>query len=223
MTRDQAIAIILARCGKRQNDTFLQAQCVLEMTLKQETTLEGADFKPWFLLSEYMHALTGENEPRVPLPTNFLEELEEGILWVQAPGATAYTRLIRDDLDILEERYLDCDPGVPQAYALAGKDAVLFPTPADAYPLKMRCYLREPKLEYAYGAAAASDDTTNEWLTQAPDWLIGEVGAVIAGQYIKDAPTAEQFAMEAAKGRARLYVAHVAREEMNRQRSMGDD
>lgn len=223
MTRDQAIAIILARCGRRQNDTFLQTQAVLEMALKQETTLEGADFKPWFLLSEYMHALTGANEPRIPLPANFLEELEEGILWVQAPGATTYTKLVRDDLDILEERYIDSEPGVPEAYAIAGKDAVLFPTPADAYPMKMRCYLREPTLDYAYGEATNADPTTNEWLTHAADWLIGEVGAVIAGQYIKDEPTAAKFAEEAMKGRARLYVAHVAREEANRQRSMGDD
>lgn len=223
MTRDEAIKIVLSRCGNRVKDTYLQQQCVQELALIQQTKLEGADFKPWFLLSEYMHAVCGRLEARMPLPENFLEELEEGILWVRAPGQPKFEPLRRDDLDILEERFLDHEPSIPEQYAIVRNYAVLFPTPSQAYPMKVRCYLREPLLTYAYGDEANQTRKTNLWLSEAPDWVIGELGKVIAGQYLKDEATAAKFAEDAATARARLYVNCVAREEMNRQRDMGDD
>jgi len=223
MTRDEVIKLVLSRCGNRTKDTYLAGQCVQELALIQQTTLEGADFKPWFLLSEYMHATTGALESRMPLPTNFLEELEEGILWVRPPGQVKYQPLRRDDLDVLEERYLDNEPAMPTNYAIVRQYAVLFPKPDTAYPLKVRCYLREPTLMYEYGQEASQTVKTNQWLTECPDWVVGELGAKIAGSYIKDEATAAKFKEEAMAARTRLYVSTVAREEMNRQRSAGDD
>lgn len=223
MTRDEAIRIILGRCGNRIKDTYLQEQAVLEMALKQQTVLEQADFKPWFLLSEYMHAECGMNEARMPLPPAFLEEHEEGLLWIQAPGSTKYQRLLHDDPDVLEEKFLDAEPGIPQAYAVVKNYMVLYPVPKAVYPMKMRCFLKEPVLTHAYGTVPTDNIQTNAWLEYAADWIIGETGKIIAGQYLKDEPTAAKFAEEAMAARTRLYVAHVAREEMNRTRSQGDD
>lgn len=219
MTRDEAIKLILQRCGRREDDKFLQEACVLEMKLAQEMELEQADFKPWFLLSEFMHAKTGNGEARMPLPANFLEEHEEGLLWLRPIGGTRYEPLNGDDVDTLEEYYLDYAPGQPAQYGLAKNYFILFPTPNAEYPLKMRCYLKEPTFTAAYGEGAV----TNAWLTHAADWLIGVTGDKIASLYLKDAQTAQKFAEEGQKAKQRLYVQHVAREEMNRKRSSGDD
>lgn len=223
MTRDEAVDIILARCGNKGSNVFLRAQTIKEMAVKQETVLERADFRPWFLLSEYLHANTGVLEPRMPLPPLFLEEYEEGLLWIKPIGATKYDKMSHDDLDTLEEYYVDYVAGQPKQYAIVRQYAVLFPTPNAAYPLKMRCYLKEPTLTYPYATPGPTDPITNQWLTNAADWLIGETGQIIAGQYLRDPERAAMFEKEAIKARASLYVAHVAREEMNRTRSQGDE
>ena len=219
MTRDEAIKLILKRCGDRENDAFLQETAVLELKLAQEMELEQADFKPWFLLSEFMHAQTGANEARMPLPLTFLEEHEEGLLWVRPSGASRYEPLHGDTLDRLEEYYLTHLPAQPKAYAVAKNYFILFPTPDKQYPLKMRCFLKEPTFTEPYGQGTG----TNAWLTHAADWLIGVTGAKIAGFYLKDEATAQKFSAEGQAAKQRLYVQHTAREEMNRERSAGDD
>ena len=227
MTRDEAIKLILQRCGNRADDTVLQAAAVLEMALAQETVLEQADFKPWFLLSEVMRASTGAAEQRMPLPDRFLEEHEEGLLWIKNPSSGKYEPLTRDDADKLEDYYGETQSRKPEKYAIVRNYIVLFPVPDLAYPLKMRCYQREVTLTYAFGSEAgqvmAGSPVTNAWLTNAADWIIGETGAQIAGQYLKDRETAARFQEDANKAKQRLYVQHIAREEANRDRSAGDD
>lgn len=223
MTRDECIAIILDRCGKRGNDQFLQKAAVREMKLVQETVLEMADFRPWFLLSEFLHANCGKEEPRMPLPERFLEEHEEGLVWVRRPGETRYIPLRRDDIDTLEERYLDSQPNIPEMYGVVKQYIFLFPTPNITYPMKMRCYRREPALTYDYGTESAQAVKTNAWLTEAPDWILNETGVVIAGNYLKDDAQMAKFKADAMAAKQRLYVNHVAREEANRTRSQGDD
>lgn len=221
MTRDEAIKIILQRLGNRVNDTYLQQVAVSEMQLAQEMALEGADFKPWFLLSENMFANTGVLEPRIPVPPGFLEEHEDGTLWVQQIGTTKWLPLAHGDADVLEERYEGLI-GIPQEYAVVRHYFVLFPKPDVAYPLKMRCFLREPALVYPYGEENLQSTRTNNWLMEAADWLIGETGRAMAAS-IRDQEALLGFEKTAAEGRTRLYVRHVAREEMNRTRSQGDD
>lgn len=223
MNRDEAIKLILQRCGNRTDDTYLQQACVSEMALIQETTLEQADFKPWFLLSEFMRASTGVGEPRMPLPDNFLEEHDEGLFWVAPAAGEQYRRLNQDDVDSLEERFLDHSPQIPTHYGTVKNYAVLFPTPDKAYPLKLRCYQKEPLLTYAYGSESNQPVKTNAWLTHAADWVIGETGFVIASQYLKDRETAAEFQQQASRAKTRLYVQHVARAEANRDRHAGEE
>jgi hypothetical protein len=219
VTRDDAIKLILRRCGDREDDTFLQQACVAEMQLAQEMVLEQADFKPWFLLSDFMRANTGALENRIPLPERFLEEHDEGLLWVREPSSGKYNPMARDDVDTLEEYYSETAPRLPERYGVAKNYIILFPTPDLAYPLKMRCYLKEVTLTYDYGAEADQAVKTNAWLTHAADWLIGETGRKIALLYLKDEVRANEFMAQA----RRLYVQHVAREEANRDRTAGDD
>lgn len=237
MTRDEAIKIILRRCGMRQNDKLLQEACVEEMALAQTTRLERSAFKPWFLLSETESTVTFPTEERIPLPRNFLQEYEEGSLWMRVyeddredlPGYVppAYSHIVKDDYDHLVAKY----PAAidrwgrdyyPKGYAIVGNYITLHPVPMGTYMLKMKYYKRAATLLLPYGDPAAAE-WTNEWLTVCPDWVIGEVGAVIAGSYIKDDTTAAKFNDQAAGARQAIYTEHVARDEANRSRSMGDD
>jgi hypothetical protein len=230
MTRDQAIKLILMRCGMRQNDKALQEACVVEMQLAQQTKCERAGFKPWFLLSENSTTITMPGENRVPVPKDFLQEYEEGALRIRAwdedreeePGYTVppWQPLRKFDEDDSEDVY-GTVANRPLRYSIVNGYFVITPAPDYTYMLRMRYYKAAPLITEPYGEEGSV--TSNVWLQQAPDWLIGETGLVIAGSYIKDDATAAKFADQAKTARDAIYVEHCAREEANRTRSMGDD
>lgn len=229
MTRDDAIKLILMRCGMRQNDKTLQDACVVEMQLAQQTKLERAAFKPWFLLSENETTVTESFEERIPLPRGFLQEYEEGSLWIRdydddrdgLPGYTPppYNEVKKVDYEQEGERFQF--DGRPRVYSIVHDYFTLSPRPNGNYQLKMRYYKAAPLIADAFSSAAGA--SSNVWLDLAPDWLIGETGAIIAGSYIKDAATAAEFKAQAENARAAIMVEHVARDEANRSRQMGDD
>lgn len=229
MTRDQAIKLILMRCGMRQNDKLLQAACVEEMQLAQQTKLERAGFKPWFLISETESTITMPFEERIPLPKGFLQEYEEDCLWIRPFDETTedvegavlppWGLVNKDDYDTnMVRRY---GTNAPHAYAIVNNYIILTPTPQGTFSLKMKYYKAGALITADYGATEGA--TSNVWLDNAPDWLIGETGAVIAGQYIKDEATAAQFRQQAADARSAVMIEHTARDEANRMRNMGDD
>lgn len=235
MTRDQAIKLVLMRCGMRQNDKTLQEAAVEELAMVQQTRLERSAFKPWFILSETESTVTFPMEERIPLPRNFLQEYEEGALYMRhydddredLPGYVPpeYIPIVKDDYDHLVAKY---PQGIdrwgrdnsPKGYAVVGNYITLHPAPQGTFMLKMKYYKRADTLLTPYGTGT---EWTNEWLTVAPDWVIGELGAIIAGSYIKDTATQGIFAAQAAEARQAIYTEHVARDEANRSRSMGDD
>jgi hypothetical protein len=220
MTRDEAIAVILGRCGQRQNDAVLQAACVTEMNMVVADVLEKDTFKPWFLLSEGEVATVTVGEERLPLPPRFLEEYEEGSLYIRESAATDWILLTKDDYDVNQARY-GFDSGQPRRYSIVGDYIMLSPPPDIAYQARMRHYKKQLPITEAYGSPGAVVD--HAWLINSPMWLIGAVGTIIAGEYIKDQPTADRFAALAKDSRDKVYKAHVAREEANRMRQMGED
>lgn len=229
MTRDQAIELILMRCGMRQNDKVLQRACVLEMQLAQQSKLERSGFKPWFLISETESTVTMPLEERIPLPKGFLQEYEEDCLWIrdwdedqeETPGypIPPYHVIVKDDYDINKVRRYESNR--PYAYSIVNNYIILTPVPQGTFMLKMKYYKAGALITGDYGSEAG--DTSNVWLDNAPDWLIGETGAVIAGQYIKDEATAARFEKQAADARSAIMIEHTARDEANRMRNMGDD
>lgn len=236
MTRDQAIKLVLMRCGMRQNDKMLQEACVQELALAQQTRLERSAFKPWFILSETESTITFPTEERIPLPKDFLQEYEEGSLFMRnydddaedTPGYTPppFIPIVKDDYDYLVAKYptgsLDRwgRDNHPKGYAVVGNYVTLHPAPQGTFMIKMKYYKRAATLLTPYGTG---EEWTNEWLSVSPDWVIGELGSIIAGSYIKDDATAAKFAEQAASARQAIYTEHVARDEANRSRSMGDD
>jgi len=216
MTRDDAIELILARLGQRQNDEALQSAAVLEMNLAQKQLERGA-FKPWFLLSELRDTVTQAGEERLALPADYLQEAENGALWLVQNGVR--TELVKTDYELGLQQYPNA--GVPKKYSLNGKYLRLHPTPDAVYSLQSQFFVSQPLITVAYNPTVHGTDT-NAWLTYAEDWLIAETGKALAAAYTRDTELAVIFGGMATEARTRVMTDTVAREEANYQRSMGD-
>lgn len=209
MTRDEAIAQMKVILGFKTNldDTLIAAM------KWQQTELELSPTKPWFLLSEYSDYTTEAGEQRVALPTDFLLEYEEGCLSYRP--ATYPTEkevdLEKGFLEELKRNYKDADAATPEAYALSGNYFLLFPTPADAYNLRMKYYKR---------AAVLNSNIENEWLMFAPGVLIGQAGAIVAAG-LRDWKAKEQFDRIQQKATLLLENQNEARKHENLECQMG--
>lgn len=215
MTKNQFINRLKQRLANN-TDTDLDFIIEQEMDHVQENILEGADFWPWFLLSETVDANTTALERRVAVPSDFLTEWEDGTLWRydESSSDDKWVELKKDDYDANLARYPG--DGAPVKYSQDSNYLYLFPRPAIVYPLKMKYYKRQIL------PSNLQNSETNPWLTYAADWFMGEVGVIIAGFHL-DMPQYEQrFAGHANRARERLYNLNVAKEEQNNQRSMGD-
>jgi len=222
MTRDQLISLVLARLGQRQKDTKLQQAAVDEGTQIQINTLEKADFKPWFLLSDYEETTVKANDYKVSLPQRFLEEWEEGSLWY-VPDPTNPTERIalpKKDYDMASAKYPG--PGDPKCYSLAESHFLLSPVPTTDILLQMRYYKGEEVMSEPYGMANQVIPS-NAWTTYASDWYMGELGLILATFYTQDANAATNFQAYAQAAKRRVYVETIARIEANASRVMGDE
>lgn len=164
--------------------------------------LEKLPEKPWFLESEMAEAATTAGEGRLPVPYNFLREIEDHALWLKVNDV--WVALEKDDYDSLFERYGEY-PGIPEKYAIVGRYFALFPIPDDAYPVKMRYYGRQD---------------ADVWLQEAPELLMAEMGVQMAGKYLHNPDLALMFETDRKEALERLAVEQVAREEVNRDRTM---
>ena len=204
MTVDQVIRLALNRCGARAGSTQLNTEALLELQLIQERLEEEPEL-PWFLLSESSTATTQVGEPRVPVPSDFLLELEQSDLWAQNSDGD-WKCLIKIEYDRLREAYQNADNGFPKHYALRGKYFYLGPTPSGAYSIRMSYFKTD---------TTPALGVTNQWTTYAADWLVAELGFVLAGQYLSDYDKRGTFERDIVRARARVMNKDVARDETN--------
>lgn len=218
MTRDEAVDIIMQRAGRRQ-DTSLRDLIISEMVLVQETTLEGGDFRPLWLISEVATAYTDIGDERLEIPNDFLEEWEEGALYVYDATNTddPWIDLCKDDWDVIKDKYPGS--GMPKMYDRAGDYFLLAYTPDAQYQIKMRYYARATSLAGTYGDAA---NIENKWLKWAPDWVIAETLFVIATEYLQNPKLAEVALAQAGRAKKRVEHRDVGARESNKDRFMGD-
>jgi len=218
MTRDSIVDIILQRLGK-SNDTTLRDEIINEMVFVQEHILEQGTLKPLWLVSEVTTTTTVADDERLQLPTDFLQEWEEGTLYLYDSTADdPWIELDKDDWDSIKAA--NTEAGKPVAYDIAGDYFLLSPTPDDTYTIKMRYYAKDTSLAGTYGDAA---NIENNWLKYAGDWFLGEVGAIIAAQYQQSDQQAAVFYNQAAKGKDRVWRNDIANREANKDRTMGDE
>jgi hypothetical protein len=209
MKRDALIKLLAFRLGDRDLDEVSE-RAVLEMDFVQRMTLEEHEWLPWFLESELASIVTEIGENRVPVPLDFLLEIEEEHLYVVDSAGTAL-RLVKGDADTLQAKY--SGTGQPQCYAISGKYYLLFPTPDAVYGLQQRYYAADTLM-------SAADEETS-WLKYAADLVLAVLGQILAGKHYKDTAAEASFKVDAEAAWNRLYTKHTAMAEINQSRSMG--
>ena len=217
MLRDAAVDLMMKRLGN-SNDITLRADIIAEMVQAQATVMEGDVFHPWFLISEESANTTTLGEERVPLPANFLGLWEEiGLYRYDAALDDPYVEMSRDDWDLIKacKNYSD----TPTHWDLAGQYLLMRPLADAVYPLRFWYIGRGASLAGVYGDVGTNIE--NVWLEHAADWLIGEVGAVIAEQYLQmTGARVQTWKDQAKRGRERVRVLNIEMQEALKKRVM---
>lgn len=217
MLRDAFVDQLLKRL-KNNTDTTLRDDVITEMAFVQANMLEGDVFKPWFLVSDESTSTTVTGDMRVPLPADFLMPWGAGLLYrYDATLDDPYLEMYRDDWDLIATEYNSS--GTPTHWDISGDYILVRPIPDAVYTLKWRYMQRGTDLSGTYGDAS---NIENVWLKWAADWFMGEVGAIIADQYLslKDV-IVKRFEGQAARGRDRIMRLNVAMEEALKERIIG--
>lgn len=222
MTRNEAVQEIQDGLGY----TSLHFDRIVRQLKNAQERLENGPVRPWFLLNERAYTNTVINERRIALPTDFLEEAEEGALWYVPNPTTApfvETELIKDDLDFLTKNSVtnvgssdnedwEAETGEPKFYALSGNYLYIFPTPDAVYRLRM---------VYFHSDTILDSNVENDWLKYAPWLLIGEAGVVMAANS-RDKDALAKFQNYRSQGIITLDVENQSRMHTNRNYVMGD-
>jgi len=205
MTRDEAVARIKRRLSNR-TDSALDTTIVDELQFAQEQMEHDLRLSPpWFLLEELSDASTTALEERLPLPSDFLQEYEQGTLWlVDTALEDPFVDLPKGFYQGLKHKYPGT--GQPKAYSLDGKYFRLHPTPDAVYTMRMLYYKKDAVLD---------TDIENEWLQEAPGVLWGRAGLGMA-EMLHDDRATTYFATHYREAREGLAKAMVTRSITNR-------
>lgn len=206
MMRDALIASVAVRLGQRQD---LVPAMEGELNIIQETVLESHHWLPWFLETELAWTDVVVGEERVPLPTDFLREIEDQALWLRDSSGELLGELPRKAYDDLLRTFPLT--GRPKAYSTNDAYFFLRPVADQAYQVAMRYYAKEPLL---------TADGENKWLKHAPQVVMYELASVMAGEYMQYPELATLFQGKAQQAWDRLYRKHISVEEDNRSRVM---
>lgn len=209
MLRDQVIQLLGWRLGDRSD---LADRILLEMVMIQSIELEGNRWLPWFLIKDWAAGTTAPATASVALPTDFLEEVEESHLYLTNLEGQSL-RLEKKDYDVAKSLTFGEDPGQPRYYSRLGQAFYFFPTPDLAYPLSMSYYGKDADM------AAANVETA--WLAHAADVVMAALGKELCEKHIQNPQQAASFIQDLQKAWDRLYVKHVAMQEINSTRALG--
>jgi hypothetical protein len=216
MNVKESLDLLMARLGNRTS-TVLRTNCLREMKVVQEQ-LEGAETLPWFIISEEATAVTTEEmigDPRLPLPTDFIREVEDDNLWYVEDDGTL-VEIAKVGYDEGRAQIDDnAEPGTPSLFSIRGEDIILRPAPDRVMTFRLPSYYAKQD--------PPSDDVLNEngWFKWVPDLMIAKTGVVVAGHYLKDQELVGLFGAEQQRAVQRLANLETAREEANRSRRMG--
>lgn len=208
MTRDEGVALIQQQLVFR---TTLASEIASNMVLAQ-TMLEIAPTKPWFLVSERSTVQMTIGDERVPVPEDFLEELDENVFeYVPSDGSEALP-LDKGQYDELKAAYFGYPAGPPEQYALLGDYFRFFPLPDLQYNVRMIYYKRDLSL---------TTNIENGWLKHVPYLLLGTAGLQIAEGPLRDTGAAKVFTQWTAMGMGALYKQNEARRHANMDYQIG--
>lgn len=215
MLRDKAVDLLMNRLGQRRSATT-KDQIIGEMAFVQETLLEGNATQFWFTVKDSSGLATIVDTEAVALPSDFIQEYEEGALYItKTDGALA--EIGKEDWDVIAIHSQLLGTGLPTHYALEVDNILLKKTPDLVYLLQMKYHATQTSLAGVYGDSA---NVENNWLKYASDWFIAEVGMILAGQYLQSDKMVQMFQGQSQKALDRLIKKNTSIAEGNRIRNM---
>jgi len=217
MTRDQVIAVLLARAGQRQNDLVLKASMETEI-LSVQTDLESNAFLPWFLQTQKDDLALTVAQDTIAFPTGYLRELDEetrkGALYRYDATLTdpwvALTKYY--NFDDMKERLPGAGPTL--GYVTIGRSYIVAPVTDVSYTYRTRYFAKDTALE---------TNIENNWLKYAEGLIRASLGEVMARYYLHNPALADQFKADILLRRNELILADTAQREAGGMRQMGDD
>ena len=207
MTKAELVQLMGWRFGDRDD---LGERIELELDFVQDFVLESKEWLPWFLVTEESNATLVPHERRLPLPPDFLEEIEESALWLELKDGVT-VELKKMEFDIAARKYPG--EGQPQVFCRVGEYYQFFPIPDYDYRVFMRYYGKDDRLR--------DELASPKWLKYAADVVMAELGKVISDKHIKDVQAAASFAADAQMAWQRLYAKHTSQQEVNMARALG--
>jgi len=214
MNFDEMIDVVGRRLGNR---TDLDTWILSEMKLAQDA-LEDGDVIPWFLQTTADVTITNGTEYGTgPLPTGFIQEIEEEGFWLKDFTTTLRVyELIKAEPKILIQSTIDNElpnNNTPGFYAL-GEGAIL------TYPISTNATETIDVHFYAKDTTVpANDATTNAWATNAAELLIAETGMRIA-PYLDNKAALASFNSSRNEAMGRLVKTHEMKQAANQSMSM---
>lgn len=207
MTRNEAIAEIQFRCGKR-TDLFDEIRAQLEQA---QRLLERGNTLPYFLRVEDASLVLPTGSADVAFPADFLREDEDNPFhFIDGNGDAIYLEKL--DLRTALRRFTGTSAGKPLAYALKAGGWKFYPERDKQYTLTYN-YFRT-------AGSLVSDTALNPWLINAPDVMIGIAGGSIAEVIAHDRAKAH-FDKIFAVGWKSVFGENIMREQENRPLSIG--
>jgi hypothetical protein len=220
MNRGRAITVIKQQLGFKTTLDSEIGNYIDDAQEFLETNYPHGEL-PWFMLSERAATSTKENEERVEVPDDFVQEYEEGALWlVNSDGGeillhkydaddsrnSAQARYNYGELDQPTEDWPNC-------YALTGKYFRLFPKPLEVISVKIMYYKRL--------ALTVELEDENDWLKHAPYLIIGWAGERMATA-LRDANALGVFSGWKGAAVETLTNRNIERKYANRRMAMGE-
>lgn len=208
MVRDQLVKVLAWRLGNRKD---MEERIIAEMDLAQELTLEQHTWRPWFLAKDLEGVSLAAGESSFALPADFLDEVEDAVLWLVEPETGGYIECHKEGVEDLR-RFIPTT-GRPYAYAVDKGFVKL----SQAVPAALNVswqYMAKDVL-----MSAANVETL--WLKHAPDLVLAVIGAEIAGKHLQNPNLARAFQADVGQAWQRLQALDTAKREINQQRYLG--
>lgn len=199
----------------REGLGFIPSGHSLETTIisrlqEAQRDLEKGKTLPRFLLQEDQTLVLADGAHTAALPTGFLRESDDNRLHFFPQTSSKPVFLVRryytDSLqarwETLEDSPLPVEPVPPSTYVIRNTTIDFVTTADQSYTLYWDYYKAGQTLE---------TDIENEWLENAPEWLIGEAGSRIAAD-LRDADAVALFNNLKQAGRASVFAEELAAE-----------
>jgi hypothetical protein len=218
MTPDSMVTVLKMRL-LNSNDSSLDADIITLANVVQER-LEQMPELPWFLFIdtdvEVTNLSTTATVETLALPSNYLREVEDqeyGLFVKNTDEDDPWVGLWRDEYSVIKKSVTGS--GRPSCYDILKNTIYLRKIPDAIYTMRLLYFKRDDDI--------AAGTTENDWMTYGSDWIMAEVGLMLASTVVALPDLAAAFKEEAQRAQRRIKTETIARVEAGMIRQMGDD